>query len=468
MVKPKISGYMSKEINLVWFRNDLRVGDNPALFYAAEQGTVIGIYLEAVEQRKLHDDAACKIGFINDSVEELRKELNQLNIPLHSFKVEDYQQSAKKIEQLVKEYQANGVFFNNEYPLNEKERDEALEKILLKQGISVNRYDGDLIIPPNSVSTGKGEPYKVFTPYKKAWIEHHKMQGASPLPRPNKQSYKVDKQSDYDFSHEYRQDLWPAGERAAQERLKEFLPKAGYYKERRDIPSVKGTSMLSPYLAAGSISARQCIEALLDWHDGDEDAFYKDTWLSEIIWREFYRQIIIDNPEISKHKVFKSDAKEVWNGQQDLFEKWCQGKTGFPLIDAAMRQLLQTGWMHNRLRMNVAMFLNKLCLIDWRQGEAFFMRHLIDGDFASNNGGWQWCSSTGADGAPYFRIMSPITQSQRFDPEGKFIRKLVPELSSLSDKDIHFPSSEQREELGYPQPIIDYKEARKRALELLS
>lgn len=459
---------MSKAVNLVWFRNDLRVGDNPALFYAAEKGTVIGVYLEAVEQRKLHDDADCKIGFINDTVKELRKQLNQLNIPLHSFEVEDYQQSVEKIEQMVEQFQVSGVYFNNEYPLNEKERDESLEKILLKRGITVNRYDGDLIIQPSSVATGKGEPYKVFTPYKKAWIEFHKTQGVSPLPKPGKQDYKIDEQKNYDFAHDYRNDLWPAGEQAAQDRLKVFLPKASYYKEQRDIPSVKGTSMLSPYLAVGAISARQCISQLLEWHEGDEEAFYKDTWLSEIIWREFYRQIIIDNPQISKHKAFKNDAKEVWNGPQEMFEKWCQAKTGFPLIDAAMRQLLQTGWMHNRLRMNVAMFLNKLCLIDWRQGEAFFMKHLIDGDFASNNGGWQWCSSTGADGAPYFRIMSPITQSKRFDPEGKFIRKLVPELASLSDKDIHFPSSEQREELGYPQPMIDYKEARKLALELLS
>ncbi|WP_417445736.1 cryptochrome/photolyase family protein [Kangiella sp.] len=459
---------MSKKINLVWFRNDLRVGDNPALFYAAEKGTVIGIYLEPVEQREAHDDAPCKVGFINDTVKELRKQLNKLNIPLQSFKVIDYQQSVEKIEKLVAEYEADGVYFNNEYPLNEKERDDQLEKRLQEKGLEVNRFDGDVIIPPSSVSTGKGAPYKVFTPYKKAWIEFHKTQGLSPLPEPDKQDFKIEQQHEYYFAQEYREELWPAGEKAARDKLNEFLPKAGYYKERRDIPSVKGTSMLSPYLAVGAISAKQCIEALLEWHEGDQEAFYQDTWLSEMIWREFYRQIIIDNPQISRHQPFKRDAKEVWNGQHELFVKWCKGETGFPLIDAAMRQLINTGWMHNRLRMNVAMFLNKLCLIDWREGEAFFMRQLIDGDFASNNGGWQWCSSTGADGAPYFRIMSPITQSQRFDPEGNFIRKLVPELASLSDKDIHFPNSEQRKELGYPEPIIDYKAARKTALELLS
>lgn len=459
---------VSKKINLVWFRNDLRVGDNPALFCAAEQGTVIAVYLEPVEQRVAHNDAVCKVGFINDTVKELRKKLNKLNIPLHSFKVTDYQQSVEKIEQLVEEFKADGVYFNNEYPLNEKARDDQLEKQLQQKGLEVNRFNGDVIIPPNSVSTGKGEPYKVFTPYKKAWIEFHKTQGLSPLPAPDKQDFKIEQQHDYDFAQEYRKDLWPAGEKAGHDKLNEFLPKAGYYKERRDIPSVKGTSMLSPYLAVGAISAKQCIEALLEWHEGDQEAFYQDIWLSEIIWREFYRQIIIDNPQISRHQPFKSDAKEVWNGQHELLDKWCKAETGFPLIDAAMRQLIQTGWMHNRLRMNVAMFLNKLCLIDWREGEAFFMRQLIDGDFASNNGGWQWCSSTGADGAPYFRIMSPITQSQRFDPEGKFIRKLVPELASLNDKDIHFPNSQQRKELGYPEPIIDYKVARKTALELLS
>lgn len=239
---------MSKEINLVWFRNDLRAGDNPALFYAAEQGTAIGIYLEAEEQRKAHDDAACKIGFINDNVKELRKQLNQLNIPLHSFKVSDYAESIDKLELLVNQFNAKGVYFNNEYPLNEKNRDNQAEKILKEKGLEVKRFDGDIIIPPNSVATGQGEPYKVFTPYKKAWIEFHKTQGTSPLPKPEKQDFKIDEQHGYDFAQEYRDDLWPAGEQAAHEKLKDFLPKAGYYRERRDIPSVKGTSMLSPIL----------------------------------------------------------------------------------------------------------------------------------------------------------------------------------------------------------------------------
>ena len=453
---------------IVWFRSDLRVNDNPALHQAAQDGLVIGVYLEASEQRKAHDDAPCKIGFINDTVAILRDSLNELNIPLHSYQVSDYQEAVNKLVDLVDSLEADAVYFNNEYPLNESQRDSLLEEKLSNKNVTVHRFDGDLIIPPGSVSTNQGEPYKVFTPYKKAWIEFHQTQGTSTLAAPKKQPYEVKKQEHYDFGQDYRKDLWPAGEKAAKEALQSFLPKVEDYKERRNIPSVSGTSKLSPYLAVGAISAKQCIEALLEWHDGDEATFYKDVWLSEIIWREFYRQILIDNPALSKHKRFKQDAKEVWKGEDELFKKWSCGETGFPLIDAAMRQLLQTGWMHNRLRMNVAMFLNKLCLIDWRKGEAFFMQHLIDGDFASNNGGWQWCSSTGADGAPYFRIMNPITQSERFDPQGAFIRKFIPELKDLSDKDVHFPTQQQRKETGYCEPIIDYKEARRRALALLS
>ncbi|AKE51191.1 cryptochrome/photolyase family protein [Kangiella geojedonensis] len=453
---------------LVWFRQDLRVRDNPALHEAANEGEVVAVFIEAQEQRKQHHESAAKVGFIFDTLLELRSELNELGIPLHIKTCATFTDQISALQQCIKEYDADSIYFNREYPVNEMERDKELVERLKKEEIAVHQYDGDLALEPSLVKNKQGEPYKVFTPYKKAWIEIHKHSPIEPLSSPHKQTSNIHNQVTEDFSQEYRHDLWQAGEVAAHERLNQFLDGVDQYKDQRDIPAVAGTSFLSPYLAMGSISAKQCIHALLEHYDGDEQKLYGNTWFSEIVWREFYRQILIDNPQIAKHKAFNTSAKEVWVNNKEAFEAWKEGRTGFPIIDAAMRQLNQTGWMHNRLRMNAAMFLNKLCLVDWRLGEKYFMEKLIDGDFASNNGGWQWCSSTGADGAPYFRIMSPLSQSKRFDPKGDFIRKLVPELEGLDNKSIHEPSVEQRKKVGYPEPVIDYKSARKRALELLS
>lgn len=457
---------MSKK--LVWLRQDLRVKDNPALHHAAKSGEVICVYIEAKKQREQHHEARAKVGLIYDSLLLLREDLNKLNIPLHIMTCDYFDEQIALIKELIKDKDVDALFFNNEYPINELERDSSVEKELGADGIDVNRFHGDMALEPNQVKNKQGDPYRVFTPYKKAWIEVHKTAPIEPISIPDKQNANIGEQITEEFSQDYRQDLWPPGEQAALERVDNFLDKVDQYKSKRDIPSVAGTSCISPYLAIGAISSKQCIHALLNHYDGEEQKLYGNTWFSELVWREFYRQVLIDNPQLTKHKPFNTDAKEVWVDNQEAFDAWKEGKTGFPIIDAAMRQLNQTGWMHNRLRMNAAMFLNKLCLVDWRSGERYFMETLIDGDFASNNGGWQWCSSTGADGAPYFRIMSPLSQSQRFDPEGDFIRKLVPELKDLDKKSIHNPSSEQRQEAGYPEPIIDYKESRKRALELLS
>ena len=237
---------------------------------------------------------------------------------------------------------------------------------------------------------------------------------------------------------------------------------ASQYKERRDIPSINGTSTLSPYLAAGMISVRQCI-ACIRHHVED---WRSNQWVTELIWREFYRYLIDLHPRLSQGKNFIQTSKPIpWENDDDQFQAWCEGNTGFPIVDAAMKQLVQTGWMHNRLRMVTAAFLTKILLIDWRRGEAFFMQHLLDGDYASNNGGWQWAASTGADAAPYFRIFNPTRQSERFDKEGLFLKKLLPALTPINHKSIHTPSTDARSAHGYPEPIIDYKWARQRALD---
>ncbi len=263
--------------------------------------------------------------------------------------------------------------------------------------------------------------------------------------------------------------LWPAGEEAASDNLERFLRFRGrHYKQQRDFPNVRGTSELSPYLALGMISYRQCLQAVMSENSGhlaDGDAGLT-SWVNELIWREFYQHVAVGFPQVCRHQPFQEHTKQLrWRDDDKGFQAWCEGRTGYPIVDAAMRQLVTTGWMHNRLRMVTAMFLSKHLLIDWQRGEAFFMRHLIDGEFCANNGGWQWAASTGTDAAPYFRIFNPTTQSTRFDPEGEFIAHWLPELKSLPKKARHAPPQDMLNPTDYPAPIVDHKAARQRALD---
>jgi deoxyribodipyrimidine photo-lyase len=264
--------------------------------------------------------------------------------------------------------------------------------------------------------------------------------------------------------------LWPAGEDEARRRLDAFADQQiSYYKDERDFPAKPGTSQLSAYLAAGVVSPRQCLHAALQTNQGEFESgdIGAITWINELLWREFYKHILVGYPRVSRHRAFRPETEALaWRDAPEDLAAWQQARTGLPIIDAAMRQLLETGWMHNRLRMVVAMFLTKNLLIDWREGERFFMRHLIDGDLAANNGGWQWSSSTGTDSAPYFRIFSPLSQSEKFDSEGVFIKRWLPELATLNKKEVHNPRA-----LGglfgvadYPRSIVDLKKSRERAL----
>jgi len=240
------------------------------------------------------------------------------------------------------------------------------------------------------------------------------------------------------------------------------------YVPDRDYPALAGTSTLSPYLAAGMISAGQCLHAAMMINQGEMETGNRgvSTWIIEILWREFYQHLMYGFPTLSMHQPMRPETNAVvWRDSNNDFESWCEARTGVPIVDAAMRQLITTGWMHNRLRMVVAMYLTKNLLIDWRRGEAFFMQHLIDGELAANNGGWQWSASTGADSAPYFRVFNPISQSEKFDPQGEFIRHWIPELSDLSNREIHDPSPVSRRALNYPDQIVDLKSSRVRAIE---
>lgn len=464
-------------MNLVWFKQDLRIYDNPALFNACKATTgVIAIYLITPDFWQAHDDAAIKIEFWRQNLIDLQKNLNELNIPLLVATVSETQSAEKLILKLSKQHAINCVFYNRQYELHESQRETKVAELLQENAIECKAYRDQCIIEPGSLLTKQGKPYSVFTPFKRAWLDIISASKLQPLTKPKKQAeitVKSDKipKSFKGFNYQLDTKHWPIGETAAHKRLTSFIKEdITGYKQQRDFPALDATSGLSAYLAAGVLSLKQCFIAASNANNGSlaRDNQGIAIWISELIWREFYRHIMVAFPKVMRHQPFKEKTKKLrWNNSKELLIAWQQGKTGIPIIDAAMRQLNQTGWMHNRLRMVTAMFLTKNCFIDWREGEKYFMQQLIDGDLASNNGGWQWSASTGTDAAPYFRVMNPVTQSERFDPAGEFIRKYCPELAELDNKSIHNPHQSApllMQDIDYPEPIVDLKQSRAEAI----
>lgn len=457
-------------MNLVWLRNDLRLDDNPALWHACRnQRGVKAVYIATPNQWQQHNEAPVKIGFKSAALQSLQNQLAGLGIALELLQCPGFGEVAGLLASYCREHGIKTLFFNREVPFDEQTRDQQVISALSALGIDCQSFNSDLLVD-EPVLTKQGQPYRVFTPWYRAWLQQLGAAYNSPLPKPEAVSAPLpqDKgQLDLPGGRNFREDLWPASEQAALERLAKFTNRRlRHYEERRDYPAINGTSTLSPYLASGLVSPSRCLMAIQqtaheqgwDWHES--------VWLRELGWREFYRYLLRWFPDLNKGRPFKQQPQKwPWQPNAEILEAWQTGQTGFPIIDAAIQQLLKTGWMHNRLRMITASFLCKLLLIDWREGERFFMQHLIDGDFASNNGGWQWSASTGCDAAPWFRIFNPMTQSSKFDPQGDFIRKCLPQLRALDSKQIHNPTAEQRAELGYPAPIIDYQWARNRALE---
>jgi deoxyribodipyrimidine photo-lyase len=456
---------------LVWFRNDLRVSDNPALYHACQQGkSVSAIYIVNPDQWREHDDADVKIDFWKRNLAYLKNSLAALNIELHFFQVDSYHQIPSLIKIICQQWEIEQLYFNHEYSINECFRDQNVIDSCKQIGVEHQNYHDQLLLLPATVRTKTGTPFKVFTPFSKQ-AKQQLVQSLYLYPSPiiqtaiNVTELKEECHLDYIAWPIISKDIhafWPAGEEHAFSRVANFCQNSiSDYKNNRDIPSLGGTSRLSPYLASGIISVRQCWNASWQYCEANDSVH---TWQNELLWREFYKHILIDYPHVSRHKPWKAHTDNIeWRHDKQELIAWQQGQTGFPLVDAAMRQLLARGWMHNRLRMVVAMFLSKHLLIDWRLGERWFMQHLIDGELAANNGGWQWSASTGTDSVPYFRIFNPVTQSKRFDPQGQFIRHYVPELAHLSDKEIHMPTTRNRPK-AYPEPMVDLSFGRNRAL----
>jgi deoxyribodipyrimidine photo-lyase len=463
--------------NLVWFRHDLRVTDNPALFHAsAAQDGVIALYVLNTELIDQHHTSPVQLDFIVRHLCLLSQDLAAINIPLLLERVESTGDIPGRLLRLCQTFRCNNLYLNAEYPVDEQRRDRMVADLLGQHSIGVQSFHGHVVVPPGSIRNKQGMPYQVFTPFKKRWLQQALPMFSAPLPSPKPQpptdtrgsSEAAIEQVAAVFPLRDLRGLWPAGEDEALRRLSAFVTEdLDDYHWQRDLPAVEGTSMLSPYLAVGSISARQCVNAALSANQGEWDSGSKGAvaWMTELIWREFYQHLVVDFPRVSMNRPMQARTEAFpWKRDPALFQRWCSGETGVPIVDAAMRQLKETGWMHNRLRMIVAMYLTKNLQIDWRMGERYFMSQLIDGDFAANNGGWQWSASTGADAAPYFRIFNPVSQSKRFDPEGEFIKSYIPELSHLSRKAIHDPPPTQ----GYPAPLVDLGESRKSTLTLFS
>ena len=461
---------------LVWFRSDLRLQDNPALRNAFEQAkNVHAVFIFSNNQLKKHNEANVKIDFLKSNLFLLEEKLNKLNVPLTIIDSSGFDNDASLIEQFIEKKNIKKVFWNNQFGEDEAIRDKLVKILLDKKNIDYETYNDQIIYEPGFLKTGQGLPYSVFTPFKRKWIENFEMDFLDIEYRyeaRNNLDYSSNVR-DFDFNykktHQVNMELWPAGEDEAETRLLRFLnEKAIDYSKNRNDPILDGTSRISPYLALGIISSKKCILEALKINNFEFNSGHIGVtkWIDEIVWREFYKNIMFSFPKVSKGQPFQDYSKTIlWRYNEDEFNAWKEGKTGFPIVDAAMRQLLNEGWMHNRLRMVVAMFFTKNMLHDWRLGEAYFMQNLIDGDFASNNGGWQWSSSTGTDAAPYFRIFNPITQSTNFDKEGTFIKKYVPELKDLDKSVIHNPSIEHRKYCKYPEPILDLKESRLRAID---
>jgi deoxyribodipyrimidine photo-lyase len=463
---------MTLNKSLVWFRRDLRCFDHAALHHALSSSRLVYcvfIYDEDILAPLPRDDR--RVGFIHASVAELDEELRRMGghlIVRHAAAVEG-------IAALAAELEVDAVFANHDYEPQAIDRDAAAAQVLEAAGRSLFTFKDQVIFEKSEVLTLAGQTFSVFTPYKNAWLKRLQAE-----PR-CLEAYQIDahaaRLASAPFGHRLP-DLGEigfapaslplaAGMSGAAALFEEFIGRIAAYGEARNYPAVKGPSYLSVHLRFGTLSIRHLVRTASSMIANGAGGEGAPVWLSELIWREFYAMILFHHPRVTE-RAFKPayDAIEWESGPQaeEMFAAWCEGRTGYPLVDAAMLQLNQTGYMHNRLRMVAACFLIKDLGIDWRWGEQYFALRLNDFDLASNNGGWQWASSSGCDAQPYFRIFNPVTQSEKFDAKGKFIRRYLPQLAKLSDKEIHAPWLHGGAD-GYPGPIVQHDEARKKTLE---
>ncbi|MDQ3059494.1 MAG: DNA photolyase family protein [Pseudomonadota bacterium] len=470
---------------LMWFRRDLRTEDNAALYHALK--SCQRVFCVFVFDRDILDAlprADRRMEFIRDSLVELDAQLQQFGLAhgiAHAGLLVRHDTAASALPALAARLSVDAVFASHDDEPQALARDAAVQALLEVQGVAFHSVKDHVIFERQEVLTQAGKPYSVFTPYKNAWLKKVdafyvkaypvEKYAAALASRPADERQPVPSLADLGFESTNLSTLRiPTGSRGAAALFDDFLERMAHYQNRRDFPALKGPSYLSVHLRFGTISIRKlAASALAQQQSGSEGAA---TWLSELIWRDFYVQILSNFPHVV-HSAFKPDYEAITWEQGEradaLFQAWCEGRTGYPLVDAAMIQLNQTGYMHNRLRMVTASFLVKDLGIDWRRGERYFADRLNDFDLASNNGGWQWAASTGCDAQPYFRIFNPVSQSEKFDRDGKFIRRYLPVLARLPAPALHSPWLARPMELlaagvvlgqDYPLPIVQHEQAR--------
>lgn len=461
--------------SICWFRRDLRLNDHAALYHALRQSAAVHcvFVFDTDILDRLDDKQDRRVEFIWQSLHELNERLQQHGSTLRVL----HGKPQSLIPKLAQELDVQAVFCNHDDEPDAQLRDAAVEAALDESGIAFHHYKDQVIFERSEILTATGKPYSVFTPYKNAWLK--KVDDFYLRAYPTERYFSALVQcaaqalpelASIGFAPGKLSGL-PTGASGAAKLFDDFMLRIDTYSEARNFPAVKGVSYLSTHLRFGTISIRYL--ANLAYHTAGIGA---QTWLSELIWREFYQMLLGFHPHLAQGLAFKPQFNAIaFPNDAVKFSAWCDARTGFPLIDAAMRQLNQSGYMHNRLRMVVASFLVKDLHIDWRWGERYFAQHLLDFDLAANNGGWQWAASTGCDAQPWFRIFNPITQSEKFDPQGKFIRRYVPELAKCPDKWLHapwlMPLAEQqrggiRIGMEYPAPLVDHAVARIKTLAL--
>lgn len=458
---------------LVWFRRDLRADDHAALYHALKSAREV--FCAFVLDRDILDAlprADRRVEFILGALQVLDEDLRRLGGAL----VVRHGVAADEIPRLAAELGAQAVFANHDDEPQALARDARVAELLKPVNAELRTFKDHVIFERREVMTGAGGAYGVFTPYKNAWLKK-----VDPF---YLSSYPVERHAhalaqtglakgvptlaDIGFEPAGLSPHVGQGSRGAQALLDDFLDRMDQYHDKRDFPAIKGPSYLSVHLRFGTVSIRRLARlAHQRMQGGDRGA---EVWLSELIWRDFYHQVMHHHPHAMRaafRPEYDAITWETGAHADALFAAWCEGRTGFPLVDAAMRQLNATGYMHNRLRMVTASFLTKDLGLDWRRGEAYFAQQLLDFDLAANNGGWQWASSSGCDAQPYFRIFNPTAQSEKFDAEGRFIRRYCPELVGIDGRAIHDPWEHaplQMQGVGYPRPIVEHALARERTL----
>jgi deoxyribodipyrimidine photo-lyase len=478
---------------LVWCRRDLRAHDHAALYHALKAARrVFVVFVFDTEILDPLPRADRRVEFIHHSLLDLDRQLAALAqragtsgaglIVRHGL-------AREQIPRLAAELHVQAVYANRDYEPAAAARDARVRGALADAGIALHLSKDQVVFDTDELLTGAGGTYGVFTPYKNAWLKKlddfylrpypvaKYADALAPLPAPPAGGERVPPLQAIGFEPTNLAQLRILpGTAGGRELLHEFVEeRIDRYDQTRDFPAVKGPSYLSVHLRFGTLSIREL--AGIAWDRARAGSRGAEVWLSELIWRDFYHQVLHHHPHVDGHSFRPEYDRIRWaHGKQadEHFAAWCEGRTGYPLVDAAMHQINQTGYMHNRLRMVVASFLTKDLGIDWRRGEAYFATHLNDFDLAANNGGWQWASSSGCDAQPYFRIFNPVSQSEKFDAQGKFIRRYLPRLAGLSDKSIHAPWLAAPLELeaagvllgrDYPKPIVDHALAREKTLE---